>query len=194
MRTINTVLWLFNVSWQIAVLPQFKRHINWSSFHIYFKAQNKHEWTSEHILFQPRKDINAHSLSPLNLIYSPVWFVCQKKWWIRHYDWSDRLSVKLFAKGQLRWISWFLVYHTIKQLNAIKLYSELVFSSVRESYLVREGCHSSRPCRNSTFVCIKQGKWVQGSRVVSNHPPRLVNQLRRQPKPHPPQVSHPLVT
>ncbi len=44
-QTINTVLWLFNVSWQITVLPQFK-HVNRSSFHIYLKHEinmNKHQ-------------------------------------------------------------------------------------------------------------------------------------------------------
>ncbi len=35
-QTINIVLWLFNMSWQITVLPQFK-HLNRSSFHIYLK-------------------------------------------------------------------------------------------------------------------------------------------------------------
>ncbi len=42
------------------------------------------------------------SLSPPKLIYSPVLFVYQTKWRIRRYDWSDRLSVKIFVKGQLR--------------------------------------------------------------------------------------------
>ncbi len=44
-QTINTVLWLFNVSWQITVLPYFK-HVHRSSFHIYVKHEmymNKHQ-------------------------------------------------------------------------------------------------------------------------------------------------------
>ncbi len=44
--------------------------------------RNKHEWTSEGLLFKPLKDINTHhfsSSSPLTLIYSPVWFVCRNK-------------------------------------------------------------------------------------------------------------------
>ncbi len=44
-KTINTVLWLFNASWQIIVLPQFK-HVIRSSFHIYLKHEmnmNKHQ-------------------------------------------------------------------------------------------------------------------------------------------------------
>ncbi len=44
-KTINTVLCLFNVSWQITVLPQFK-HVNRSSFHVYIKHEmnmNKHQ-------------------------------------------------------------------------------------------------------------------------------------------------------
>ncbi len=38
-------MWLFNVSWQITVLPQFK-HVNRSFFHIYLKHEmdmNKHQ-------------------------------------------------------------------------------------------------------------------------------------------------------
>ncbi len=38
-QSINTILWLFNVSWQITVAPQFKRHVNQSSFHIYLKHE-----------------------------------------------------------------------------------------------------------------------------------------------------------
>ncbi len=34
-QTINTALWLFNVSWQITVLSQFKR----SSFHVHLKHE-----------------------------------------------------------------------------------------------------------------------------------------------------------
>ncbi len=49
---------------------------------------------------------NYSSLSPPTLIYSPVVFVCQAKWWIWCYDWSDRLSVKLPAKGQLNKFWW----------------------------------------------------------------------------------------
>ncbi len=31
----NTFLWLFNLSWQIAVVHQFKQHVNWSSLPLY---------------------------------------------------------------------------------------------------------------------------------------------------------------
>ncbi len=34
-KYIYTILWLFNVLWQITVVPQFKWHMNGSSFHIY---------------------------------------------------------------------------------------------------------------------------------------------------------------
>ncbi len=34
-QTINAIVGLFNVLWQIAVVPQFKRHVNRSSFYIY---------------------------------------------------------------------------------------------------------------------------------------------------------------
>ncbi len=57
-------------------------------------ARNKHEWTSENILFQLRKNISTHyfsSSSPPTLIYSPVCFVCRTKWQIWYYD---RLSMK----------------------------------------------------------------------------------------------------
>ncbi len=73
-------------------------------FSYLLKARNKHEWTSESILFQPWKDVNTHtfsSLSPPKLIYSPVWFVCWARWRIRRYDWSDRLSIMLFSNCQL---------------------------------------------------------------------------------------------
>ncbi len=54
----NTVLWLFNVLWQITVLPEFKQPVNRSSLPPLVIAQNKHEWTSEgrktpvHTIFQ----------------------------------------------------------------------------------------------------------------------------------------------
>ncbi len=35
LRNSNTVLWLFNVSWQIAVALQFKQHVNWSSLPLF---------------------------------------------------------------------------------------------------------------------------------------------------------------
>ncbi len=107
-QTINTMLWLFNVLYQITVLPHFKRHVNSSSFLYLLEAWNKHEWTSQHILFKPRKDVNTHHFSSLSLFYCPVWFGCWTRWWIQHYDWSDRLSIKLFAKGQLCWFLLFI--------------------------------------------------------------------------------------
>ncbi len=48
------------------------------SFTILVIAWNKHEWTSEGILFQLWKDVNTHhfsSSSPPTLSSSPVWFV-----------------------------------------------------------------------------------------------------------------------
>ncbi len=76
-QTINTMLWLFNVLYQITVLPHFKRHVNSSSFLYLLEAWNKHEWTSQRILFKPRKDVNTHNFSSLSLFYCPVWFVGQ---------------------------------------------------------------------------------------------------------------------
>ncbi len=61
-KTINTVLWLFNVSWQITVLPQFK-HVNRSSFHIYLKHEmnmNKHQ----KVFYFNRGTHHFSSLSP----------------------------------------------------------------------------------------------------------------------------------
>ncbi len=61
-QTINNVLWLLNVlrlssnSISTDHLFLFTIVIEW----------NKHEWTSEEILFQPRKDINTHYFSSLN--------------------------------------------------------------------------------------------------------------------------------
>ncbi len=42
-------------------------------------------------------------------MYSPVWFDCRTKGRIQWYDWSDRLSIKLPAKGQLPFIYYFLM-------------------------------------------------------------------------------------
>ncbi len=90
-------MWLSNASWQITVAPQFKRYIiyvkhkinmngNWKVF--YFNCGKTSTYT------------HFSSLSPPKLICSTVWFVCQTKWQIRFYDWLDRLSIKLLAKGQ----------------------------------------------------------------------------------------------
>ncbi len=76
-------------------------------FSYLLKAWNEHEWTSEGILFQPRKDIITHnvsSLSPLKLIYSPVWFVCRTKCWILHYDRSECQSSSLRRFNYTRWL------------------------------------------------------------------------------------------
>ncbi len=43
--------------WQITEAPQLKSNVNPLSFHIYLK--HKINWTSEGILFQPRKDVNT---------------------------------------------------------------------------------------------------------------------------------------
>jgi len=69
--TIKTVLWLFNVSWQIAVAPQLRRLVNRSSLPTSsFIASNKHEWTWEGMLFQTRKDVSTHHFSsPPRLIF-----------------------------------------------------------------------------------------------------------------------------
>ncbi len=70
-------LWLFNVS-QLLSSSGTSRHL----VSVLVISWNKHEWTSECILFQLRKYINAHhfsSSSPLMLIYSSLWFVCWTK-------------------------------------------------------------------------------------------------------------------
>ncbi len=85
-KTINAVLAWFNMDWQVALAPQFKRSGSAKSMWtdrllplIPVSAQNKHEWTSEgmlkervqlteirilsHIIaqseFQPRKDVSV---------------------------------------------------------------------------------------------------------------------------------------
>ncbi len=76
-QTINTVLWLFNVSWQITVLPQYK-HVNRSSLHIYLKHEmnmNKHQKA----FYFNRGTHHFSSLSPQKLIYSSVWFVVKAR-------------------------------------------------------------------------------------------------------------------
>ncbi len=76
-QTINTVLWLFNVSWQITVLPQFK-HVNRSSFHIYLKHEinmNKHQ----KVFYFNRGTHHFSSLNPQKLMCSSVWFVVEAR-------------------------------------------------------------------------------------------------------------------
>ncbi len=96
-QTINTVFWLFYVSWQIAVAPQFKRHMKRSSFHIYLKHEiniNEHQKV---FYFNWGKTWIQHfsSLSPPKLNYSRNGeFVGM----IGH----DRLSIKLIANGQFK--------------------------------------------------------------------------------------------
>ncbi len=76
-KTINTVLWLFNVSWQITVLPQFK-HVNRSSFHIYLKHEmnmNKHQ----KVFYFNRGTQHFSRLNPQKLMCSSVWFVVKAR-------------------------------------------------------------------------------------------------------------------
>ncbi len=76
-QTINTVLCLFNVSWQITVLPQFK-HVNRSSFHIYLKHEinmNKHQ----KVFYFNRGTHHFSSLIPPKLMCSSVWFVVEAR-------------------------------------------------------------------------------------------------------------------
>ncbi len=76
-KSINTVLWLFNVSWQITALPQFK-HVNRTSFHINLKHDmnmNKHQT----VFYLNRGIQHFSSLSPPKLICSSVWFVVKAR-------------------------------------------------------------------------------------------------------------------
>lgn len=52
-----------------------------SHFLIIIIAWNKHEWTSEDMLFQPRKVVNAPNfqIQIHRRTYSPVWFVWRRK-------------------------------------------------------------------------------------------------------------------
>ncbi len=76
-QIINTILWLFNVSWQITVLPQFK-HVNRSSFHIYLKHEmnmNKHQ----KVFYFNHGTHHFSSLNPQKLMCSSVWFVVKAR-------------------------------------------------------------------------------------------------------------------
>ncbi len=80
-KTISTILWLFNVSWQITVLPQFKP-VNRSSFHIYRKHEmnmNKHQNKHQKVFYFNRGTNHFSSLNPPKLIYSSVWFVVEAR-------------------------------------------------------------------------------------------------------------------
>ncbi len=69
-QTINIVLWLFNVSWKITVLPQFKQ-VNRSSFHIYLKHEMNMNEHQKVFNFYHGVD-HFSSLSPPKLIYSDL--------------------------------------------------------------------------------------------------------------------------
>ncbi len=88
-KSINTVLWLFNVSWQITALPQFK-HVNRTSFHINLKHDmnmNKHQT----VFYLNRGIQHFSSLSPPKLICSSVWFVVKAR---REKQWKIHGSVR----------------------------------------------------------------------------------------------------
>ncbi len=53
---------MFNVSWQITVALSSSGTSEPIVFSYLLKAQNKHERTSERILFQPRKDVNTRAV------------------------------------------------------------------------------------------------------------------------------------
>ncbi len=68
---------------------------------LFTSYRNKHEWTSEGILFQLRKDVNTQffkfNSTDVNLLSC---LVCLSDKILR-YDWSDHLSIKLPVKGEL---------------------------------------------------------------------------------------------
>ncbi len=80
-------------------------------------------------------------------MYSPVWFDCWTKGRIQWYDWSDRLSIKLPAKGQLPFTYYFL-------MNIYVLFSGgkgLPYYSVTWSY---RNHFNLLICCSSTFLLI----------------------------------------
>ncbi len=89
-------------------------------------AWNKHEWTSEGILFQPWKDVNTqHFLnsSPPTLIWSPIWFVC----WTKKADsasWLVRSPVNQTpGEGSIIALFFFLEYYKYFDFMSIKFKS-----------------------------------------------------------------------
>ncbi len=71
-QTINIVLCLFNVSWQITLMPQFN-HVNRSSFHIYLKHDlnmNKHQKVFH---FNHRTPFFKCKSIKVNLLF---WLIC----------------------------------------------------------------------------------------------------------------------
>ncbi len=89
-QTIKPVLWLFNVLWQITVLPHFK-HVNQSSFHIYLKHEinmNKHQ----KVFYFNRGTHHFSSLTPpkLSALLSDLWLRCLSDLCINMYFYGDR--------------------------------------------------------------------------------------------------------
>ncbi len=90
-------LWIFNVTDRCSASVQVTHKLIISSSLLVI-AWNKHERTSEGILFQPRKVFQVQVHRRWSTLLSGL-FVGQK-WQILQYDWLDRLSIKLPEKGQ----------------------------------------------------------------------------------------------
>ncbi len=112
-QTINTVLWLFNVSWHIAVLPQFK-HVNRSSFHSYLKHElnmSKHQ----KVFYFNRGTHHFSSLSPpkLSALLSELWL--KLEWKQLRLTVTGHVHLHIFRANNITWNlwKWFLKKHMV---------------------------------------------------------------------------------
>ncbi len=116
-----------------------------SEFWLFSPESHSSDFFSQnsHIYLKHEMNMNEHHfsrLSPPKLIYFPVWLVFQARWWLRRYDWSDHLSIKLFANGQFSlffselWVfSHNLEFSTRKKDRIVRLKSHnLCFSQWRK--------------------------------------------------------------
>ncbi len=108
-KQLNKILWLFNVLCPISTAPQFKQQVKRSSLHIDIKHEinlnNRRYFIST---------LERHQCTPffkfdstyINLLSC---LIClSDKMANQRYDWSDRPSIKLSAKGQLVVIGFFI--------------------------------------------------------------------------------------
>ncbi len=74
-QTINTVLWLFNMSCQITVAPQFKRQINQTSFHIYRYLKHEINMNGHGLLYTLLSGLFVRQNDRLSIMIGQI--VCQ---------------------------------------------------------------------------------------------------------------------
>ncbi len=137
-QKINTVLWLFHVSWQITVLPPFK-HVN-ESFHIYFKPEinmNKHQ----KVFNFNRGTHHFSSLNPPKLICSSVWFVVKARRDTAAA--TGHVYLQNFQADNIMWNLWKSFHHSFITLE--QGFSKFTFKGPNGNY------HQRQKVRNNWY-------------------------------------------